>query len=360
MFTPSHLTIIALVSTLSLFIGCSQPEDNTTTDENAASTTSVETDKNLKAVKVIELAPTSFKSYVSVQATVEADQNVSVTTDMGGLIDNILVTEGQKVNKGDVLVAIDSRLAKNALKDLETSYDLAVFLFEKQQKLWDQNIGSELQYKQAKNQKESLENKIEAAKIQLDKLQIKAPVSGRVDDIFVKSGELLAPGMPTVRVVNTNKLKLEADVPERYIQNIRKGDNVQISLPIINKKAQGRIASVGQFIHADNRTFKVFVPITNKNNSIKPNMLAELELVNKSYTNQLVIPTRLIQQRGETQYVLVVEKLDGQHMVAKKVITMGETYNGQTRVISGLSKKDSLIDDGYRSIQAGDEVVVSQ
>ncbi|MEX0811620.1 MAG: efflux RND transporter periplasmic adaptor subunit [Chitinophagales bacterium] len=312
-----------------------------------------------KPVTVIPVKQTTFNHYFEVQGTAESENSIAVSTDMGGLVTKVLVDEGDKVNEGQLLVQLDNSVVVKNIDELETSLELAKKLYEKQKRLWEKNIGSEVDYLQSKNRKEQLEGQLASAQAQLNKTKIKAPFSGTVDRIYVKVGEVASPGMPAVRVMNLEQIKIEADVSENYLGSMVEGDSVDVHFPAIKTSRKGIIKSVGQYIDPANRSFKIYVRIPNTDRVIKANLLATVSINDYTKKDALVIPTRLIQFSRDGEYIYVESENEHGHKIAKKVfIQKGKTYKGHSVIEKGLNPNDKVVDEGHRDLANGDKIEI--
>lgn len=312
-------------------------------------------EKKGKPVEVGAVVKKEFAHYLKVHGVAEATNNILINPEVGGAIRVIHVREGQKVSKGQKLITIDNSTVVSNINSLESQLEFATIMHDKQKSLFDQNIGTEVQYLQAKNQKESLENSIKTLQSQLSKFIIKAPVSGTVDQVFPKQGELAAPQMPLVRVVNLDKVFIEADVSESLLGKINSGDVVDVDFGSIDYSTKGKIVQVGQFINPFNRTFKIRVDLVGENNPmIKPNMLSVVRL--KDYYNPevVVIDTKIILQDYEGDFVFVNEE----EIAVKKRIVLGKSYQSETEILEGLTGSESMIYAGYRNLTAGEMLEV--
>ena len=185
----------------------------------------------------------TFDAFVDLQGTSKAENDVNMTTDMGGLVTAVFVDEGQRVSKGQTLIKLDNSIQQSQLSEIETSISLAKDVFEKRERLWNKNIGSEIEYLQAKNNYNSLLDRKNTLLAQMSKANIKAPISGVVDKVFLKVGELASPGMPAVNVVNLNNMEVEVSIPETYLGKVKKGDKVMVLFPTLNKEIEAKITS---------------------------------------------------------------------------------------------------------------------
>lgn len=315
------------------------------------------TQVSLKLIETQPVAQKDFAHYIEVQGNVESDKNVAVAPEMGGLIMRMNVERGQSVSKGQTIAEIDADPIRKNINELETRLELAKTMFERQENLWKQQIGSEMQYLQAKNGKESLERSIESLKSQLKKAYVKSPIDGVVDELFMKQGEMANPAMPMARVVNISEVQIKADVSETYVPNVKRGDEVLAKFPTLNKEIPVRVSNVGQFIEPANRTFKVEMQISNRDGLLKPNTLAVVKIKDFSQKNAIVIPTYLIQQSTDgKEFVFVVRQNQGKNMIAKVAIKTGKSYGGETLVTEGLQASDILVSKGFNEVIDNEEV----
>lgn len=300
-----------------------------------------------------------FNRMIEVQASVLSDNQVYVSSETGGRLLSMLVKEGQYVNRGQLVATVDLQSLHDQKAELETSMSLAKDVYDRQKRLWDQNIGSEIQYLQAKNGYERLQKTMATLNTQLGKANIYAPISGVVDKEFLKAGELAAPGAPIVQMFNPNKLKITADIPETYLGKVKSGDKVEISIPAINEEMTKRISLLGRTIDPSNRTFKVEVATDSKKGTIKPNLLAELRFNDYSKKDAVTVPLEIVQQEvSGKKFVYTATEKNGKDIAVKKYITTGEGYEGDIIIEEGLSAGDRIIIDGARSISNGDAVKI--
>ncbi len=319
----------------------------------------LDTTKKHLIVTTLPVKKGLFKHFVEIQGVVQSDKNIEIHPELGGTVKSLFVKEGQKVKEGQILVQLDDSSIKNKINELNTQLSLAKTTFERQKRLWDKKIGSEMQYLQAKAQKEGLENSLATLKTQAKKMKIIAPFSGVVDEIFPKKGELTSPQFPIVRLLNLEKVYVEADVTETYLPVLSKGTELVVSFPSINKKVNTSIAQIGNYINPNNRSFKIRTNISNKDHSIKPNLLADLKILDFQ-ENGIIIPSKLIQQdqKGDN-YVFTIKNLDNKSTVVKTIIHIKKEYNNETYIDSGLTENDTLVNKGARLVKAGDVVKIN-
>lgn len=303
----------------------------------------------------------TFEHYFEVHGNVESEENATLFAAAPGIVQKIHVQVGQAVKKGQLIISLDAGTAKSGLEELEKAYELASKVFEKQSSLWEQKIGSEIQYLEAKNNKEGLEQKIKTVKEQVDLYSIKAPFDGIVDDIMPKIGEAASPGFPVARVLNLSKVYLESDVSESYINTVSRGGIVKVFFPSVNEEVLVKITKASNFINPANRTFKVRVEFPNANGKFKPNQLAIMRIRDFVADSAVIIPSKVIQQdRKGNSYVYTVAEKSGKQVIEKLMIKVGKSYQGETMILEGLSSGQVYVDKGSRSVQAGDEVEVKK
>ncbi len=300
-----------------------------------------------------------FKHYIDIQGNVTSDENVSVTTDIGGTVMQLLVKEGENVSKGQVLVVLDDDVIRKQIEELNVALGLAEIVFQKQKKLWDQKIGSEIQFLQAKNNYEALQSKLASAKAQQNRTRIKSPINGTVDMIDVNIGELASPGRQVLRVVNLSELKIKADVAENYIGAVSQGDYATIKFPALNLTRNAKVSYVGQVINPTNRTFPVEIRLNNKDNSLKANLLAVIQVVDYQNDSAIVVPTRYVMEinNGYAVYLSDVDST-GAPTARRQIVTTGKSYNGQTEILEGLKPSDVIIAEGSRDVTNGESIKV--
>lgn len=312
-----------------------------------------------RPVTTLAVKQEHFKHFIDIQGTVTSDENVSVTTDIGGTVMQVLVKEGEKVSKGQVLVVLDDDVIRKQIEELNVALGLAETVYQKQKKLWDQKIGSEIQFLQAKNNYESLQSKLASAQAQQNRTRIKSPINGTVDMIDVNVGELASPGRQVLRVVNLSQLKIQADVAENYIGAINQGDSATVNFPALGIALKAKVSYVGQVINPTNRTFPVEIRLNNKDNMLKANLLAVIQVVDYENKDALIVPTRYVMEMNKGYVVYLAEKDSTGHPVARRQeVTTGKSYNGETEILEGLKPTDVIIADGSRDVSNGESIQV--
>jgi RND family efflux transporter MFP subunit len=306
--------------------------------------------QKIKQVSSTTLAPEQFQHFVSVQGSVEADENVMVTSKMPGLITSIKVRQGDMVKQGQILAVLDDDVLQKSIDEVKIGLAQVVVMYEKQKSLWDQKIGTEMQYLGLKNQKESLEKKLITLKSQESQALVTAPFSGVIDEVFVKQGSLASPGIPLMQLVNVNLLKAVAKVPDSYVAYIKEGDNVSVRFPDLDKTISATVGYVGRIVDPLSRTFKIEVKVPSENGSLKPNLLAMIQINDKTSKSAIVIEENIIQPTEAGKIVFVTAEEKGQKIARQKTVTTGLSYNGKVEILSGLSAGENLITTGYQDL----------
>lgn len=320
----------------------------------------LDTNKRLTAVSTIKAQRKLFQHFIEVQGTVEAEQSVELFPESSGNITNIFVEEGQNVYKGQTLIQIDNSILKTNMAELQTQLELASTTYERQKRLWDQNIGSEIQFLQSKAKKEGLENSIESLKAHAKKLKISAPFSGTVDEVFSKIGGLSTPMKPAIRLVNLKQVHVESEVTETFLKHIQKGTEVELFFPTIGKNISAKVNQVANYINPDNRSFKIRIKVNNPNSELKANLLADLK-INDFKQNGIVVPTKLIQKdRMGDSFVYTLKKEKDAYVVEKTYIVQKMTYANESFIEKGLLEDVLIVDKGARLIKANETVIIAE
>ncbi|TYZ12508.1 efflux RND transporter periplasmic adaptor subunit [Hymenobacter lutimineralis] len=311
-------------------------------------------------VSVIDVKPESFKSYLEVQGRVDFDQNANVSPRVPAVITDIRVQRGDRVSKGQLIATQDAAVLESGIAELRTRLDLARTVYEKQDRLWKQQIGTEIQYLQAKNNYEALQRSLATQQRQRAMYNVVAPFSGVVDDVPAKIGEMGNPGVPVVRLVSGAGGKIVADVSEAYANRIKAGDQALVRIPDLgDEEMTSTVRTVSRTINPTSRTFAVELrPTSSKASLLRPNMVATVRIQNYAQSNATVLPVDLVQKDEQNSYVLVVEQKDGKKVAAKRVIQTGQTYNGKVEVTSGLKPNDQVISAGYQTLNEGQLVTL--
>ena len=319
----------------------------------------LDTTKVLQPVSLYHIKPSHFEHYVSIQGNTKTDKNIMLRPLANGLITGVFVKEGQRVYAGQKMFQIDNAVLVNSINEVKNQLSLAQTTYDRQKRLWDQKIGSEMQYLGAKTKKEALEKKIATLQSQLKNYRVTAPFSGIVDDLIATKGDLASPQTPLARMVNLNQMYIESDVAENYLKSIKKGSKAIINLNAIGKELTTKISQVGNTISPDNRTFKVRLNVPNKKGDIKPNLLADIKIKDFDVKDAITIPSRLVQidENGKS-FVFTIKEKDGKNIVAKNLVEVTSSYNNKSLITKGLTKEDVVIDEGSRSVSSEQEVEV--
>ncbi len=369
----SSLTILSIITTFLLLTGCGNDKaaklEKLKSQQAALSKEITALEKELaaenpqviavrsKEISVIELTPRKFDYFIQTQGMVESKDNILVSAKSMGSISSVYVTEGQAVVKGQILAQIENAITKLGIDEVKASLELAKTVYDRQKSLWDQKIGTEIQYLQAKNNKESLEKRLATLNEQLDMSRIKSPINGTVDEVNIKIGENAAPGAPAFRVINTEELKIKAKVSEAYVTSIKKGNIVQVNFPDLGKTIDARVSFVGRNIDVLSRSFPIEVELSGSPD-LRPSMTAILKIIFQSEPQALLVPINLVQEINGQKVVYVVET-DGKQTVARrKVIVLGGVYGNMAEVKVGLQSGDKVISVGYQGLNDGEFVKI--
>jgi RND family efflux transporter MFP subunit len=310
-----------------------------------------------KAVRVVvaEVKPTTFEHYIELQGKVDAEENVTVTPQMPGTIDRVYVSVGNQVKKGQVLASVDGATIQAQIDAVQQNLDFAKTLYQKQKLLWEQSIGTEVQYLQAKNQMESLEKQLNTLNEQYALTKLISPINGVVDAVDIKVGQVGSPGMAGIRVVNFNLLKVKGDVSESYSLQVHEGDKVKILFPDLNKELESKITYVGKVINPQSRTFTIESRLQGQE-GYKPNMIAVLKI--QDYENKAAITAEVnrIQKSGDGSYIYVAADENGRKVARRQPVTVGRIYRGIAEITSGLKPGDQVITIGYQDLVAGQAI----
>ena len=322
-------------------------------------------EEKLPLVNTLTAKKEIFNHYLELQGDVSTKQNVLIYPEMAGTLQRVYVKEGDRVNKGQVLATIDDGGMSSQLNQLKTQASLAKTTFERQERLWNQNIGSEIQYLQAKTNYEAAENMVSQAQSQLGKSTIRAPFSGIIDNVIKDQGTVVAPGQGSevFRIVNLSDMYIEVEVPEAYLGNVTKGKEALVYFPILGDSVVTKIRETGNFINPSNRSFEAEIPVPNKEGKIKPNLSAKVNINDYTSEDAILIPTSIISENAEgEQYVFVADEpnADGESIVKRTIITTGKTQGAAIEVLTGLNDGDHIIKEGARSVKDGQKVKIKK
>jgi len=319
--------------------------------------------KSYPLVTVQKLNDTIFKHYVEVQGDVETDENIIIYPEFSGILSNIYVNEGERVSKGQKLAKIDDGGLSSQLAQSEAQLSLAKTTFERQERLWNKKIGSEIQFLEAKTNYNAMQKSVDQLRAQLAKTVIRAPFSGVIDEVISDQGQVVSPGQNQLfRLVNLKDMYITAEIPENYLGKITKGSQVLVEINSIGKEFEGVVEQVSDFVNPNNRSFSVKVSVPNPNGTVKPNLIATVKLNDYTAENTIVIPQSILQEnaQGESIAYYIEPKNDTVNIARKAVLKTGLAYNSKIEVISGLKEGQKIIVEGARTIREGQEVKVKQ
>jgi len=311
-------------------------------------------------VTAIEIKPQIFNHTIEIQANIKTRQNLQLFPEFGGRLNQILVEEGQEVKRGTLLAVIDDAGLQDQLDQMKLQLYLAKTTFERTQRLWDQKIGSEMMYLEAKTRFKSQQKQVAQMRDQLSKTKIYAPFSGVIDEIIARKGSALAPGMtPVMRIVNLDNMYVESDVPENYLANITKGSLAKVSIPMLNETQNTVVRQTGNFIQPDNRTFRVEAPIKNPTGMIKPNLNARLSIVDYSNPEALMIPIRVIRENSKGDsfvFILTGQEENNGYITQQRFVTLGMSKDELVEITKGVNTEDLIVDEGVSLLVTGQKV----
>jgi membrane fusion protein (multidrug efflux system) len=319
--------------------------------------------KKLPLITAFTAKSTIFTHYLEIQGNVKTKQNILVYPEMPGILRKIFVQEGQRVTEGQLLATIDDGGLSNQVAQVEATTQLAKTTFERQKRLWEQKIGSEIQFLQTKTNYEAQTNALKQLKSQQAKASVRAPFSGVVDNIIKEPGTVIAPGQGSeiFRIVNLNNMYVEAEVPEKYIASITKNKEVKVEFSVLGKSVNSKVRQVGSFINPNNRSFKIEVPVENQSGNIKPNLTAKLQINDYTDTDAILIPQSIISENAKGEqyiYVLKDKKLNNEAVAERLIIETGKTQGDMIEVTKNLAADTEIIMEGARSVTNGQVVKV--
>jgi RND family efflux transporter MFP subunit len=311
-------------------------------------------------VTALEIKPQIFNHTIEIQANIKTRKNLQLFPEFGGRLNQILVKEGQEVKKGTLLAVIDGAGLQDQLDQMKLQLELVKTTFERTQRLWDQKIGSEMMYLEAKTRFKSQQKQVAQMRNQLSKTKIYAPFSGVIDEIIAQKGSTLAPGMtPIMRIVNLDNMYVESDVPENYLANITKGSLAKVSIPVLNVTQNTVVRQTGNFIQPNNRTFRVEAPIKNPTGMIKPNLNARLSIVDYSNLEALMIPFRVIRKNAKGNsfvFILTGQEENNGYIAEQRFVTLGMSKDELVEITKGVNTEDLIVDEGVSLLVTGQKV----
>ncbi len=326
--------------------------------------TSTQVDQtNYTLITARQIKTDTFKHFFNLQGNVKTDQNILIYPEFSGELEKIYVKEGDKVKKGQILAKIDDGGLRDQISELQSRVDLAKTTFERQKRLWQDSIGSEIQFLQAKTNFESTQNSLQSLQKQLEKTEIKAPFNGKIDDIITDEGQVVSPGgMAVFRLVNLSEMYIETEVPENYLSDISIGTLVEVRLKAIGKTFKAQITQMGSFINPDNRKFKVKINIPDHIKNVKPNLIANVLINDYQNDSAIVVSENILQETADgTQISFKIKmKNDSLGHAIRTPLKTGKHFNGQVEVLDGISVGDIIAKEGGRNLRDQENVKITE
>lgn len=315
--------------------------------------------KKVTPVSVTEAKTEEFNHFLEVQGKVDGEDNIAVTAQMAGSITAVYVKEGDPVRRGQVLAQIDNSVMQQQIASTKQQLEFATNLFNKQKALWDQQIGSEVQYLTSKNTKENLEKALATLNDQLEMTRIKSPINGSVEEVNLKVGQLASPGLPAVRVVNFSTVKVIAEIAEAYAPKIKPGNKVIVFFPDFNTEIPSQIRFTSKYINPVNRTFSTEVRLGASKVEYRANMMAVVRINDYHNASAFTVPVTLIRETPSGKYIYVAKEENGQLVARRIPVTIGNTYNGLAEITDGITEGDKIITTGFNSLVEGQLIQIN-
>lgn len=316
--------------------------------------------KKLTLVSSEKLAKGPFMHMIESRGSVASRNNVTISSEAMGRIEKVHVSEGQYVKTGTLLFQLDADILANNISEVQTNLDLATAVFDRQSKLWEKNIGTEIQYLQAKANKEALERRLATLNAQLAQSHVRAPFSGTIDAVYGKVGEMAQPGLPLAQIVNNQNMYIKTDVSEAFLGTFEKGDIVSVRFPVQDKEFKSKIVAVGRVINDQNRTFNVEISLPKTEDfEYRPNQVTILSLTDYEVDDAITVPTNVILTDDKGQFVYTVSRSGTEAKAMKVQVTVGKSFDNKTEILSGLEEGTEIISGGYRDVADGAEVQLS-
>jgi RND family efflux transporter MFP subunit len=310
-------------------------------------------------VMITDVQATEFNHYIEVQGKVDGEDNVAVAPQMPGVVTAVYVREGAAVRKGQVLAQLDDNVIQQQIAGVNQQLAFATNLFNKQKSLWDQKIGSEVQFLTAKNSKESLEKNLATLQQQLEMYKIKSPINGTVEEVGVKVGQMAAAGaQPVFRVVNFSTAKILADIAEVYAPKIKPGNDVLVYFPDFNEEIKSSIRFSSKYINPTNRTFQIEVRLGPGKVDYRANMIAVVKINDYHNNKALVLPVNIVKESQDGKFLFLAKEEGGKTIARKQKVEVGQIYNGLAEITSGLNAGDKVISTGFNSLVEGQPIKV--
>lgn len=317
---------------------------------------------NGKEVEITEIKKGVFQSYIMIEGSADANESTIATPKVPGTIVRVLVQPGASVTAGQVLAQLDNTTISQGRNELQQQLIFVTTLFEKQKRLWEKGVGTEVQYLSVKNQKESLEKSMKTLETQIDMYNIKAPITGTLESVDAKIGQAVAPGIPLFRVMNLSNIKIKADVAESYSKKVKAGDKIKIFFPDLETEIDANISFASKYIDPLNRTFRVETKLPHVDN-LKPNMIAKLKIIDYENANTISVNSNCIQTTESGSYVVIAKAQSNAKgdataffVAERRTVTAGKSSDGHTEILTGLNEGDLVITTGYQELNNGQAI----
>ncbi|HLO92488.1 MAG TPA: efflux RND transporter periplasmic adaptor subunit [Lentimicrobium sp.] len=311
------------------------------------------------SVQLTEIKTEPFSHFLEVQGKVDGEDNIGVSAQMPGVVTAIYVKEGDRVSRGQVLAQIESGAMQQQYESAKTQLELATSVYNKQKALWDQQIGSEIQFLTAKTNKESAEKGLAALGQQLEMSKIKSPINGAVEELNLKIGQMAQPGMPAIRVVNFSTVKVVADIAEAYASKVKPGAKVIVSIPDLGKDIEAKVDFTSKYINPVNRTFLTEIRLKPGQIEYRANMIARVKINDYNNPEAMIIPIGVVREAADGKYIYVAENENGKIVAKRRTVEIGQTYNGMAEISKGIKPGDKVITTGYNNLVEGQPLKVS-
>lgn len=316
--------------------------------------------RNITPVSVEEVEPEVFRHYINLQGDVESDKTIMITPKATATVEEILVRAGDEVDQGDILARLDGEVTRSQLQEMKTRLELAETMYERQQNLRDQDIGSEVEFLQAKNEYEALRHQLNTLTEQYENYTVRATISGTVNQVNLKVGETVGPAAAVFQLANSEALKVTSEISESYITRVDRTDSVEISFPSLDTVLSRRLDVVSKVINASNRTFRVETYLPNPGGEIRPNMIARMRINDITLTDRVVVPVNTVQQANQISFAFVAEETEDGWVAAQREVTPGESYGNEMVIEEGLQPGDLLITAGYAELADGEAISIQE
>lgn len=314
--------------------------------------------RNITYVKTSETDYSTFKHYLKIQGEITSDNNISVPAESPGIVKKVYAEEGDNVTKGQKLAQLDAEVIRKQLDELKTNYELAKTVFDRRKRLWDKKIGSEIEYLQAKTNKEALEKKIETVKEQMRTTTIVSPINGTIDDVLIKEGEMAAAGRGAFQVVKMSDMKIRAEISESYLNQVEKGNPVEISSKNSSESYQSVVKTVSKVINPENRTYFIEIAIPQEAKNLTPNMIMDIQVMNYKNDKAITVPVNIVQKTNNRRFIFVADTKNGEKVAVKKWVVTGKAYNKKVEILEGIKAGEEIIVSGYQNISDGEKITV--